>query len=468
MTLQELLGIELPIIQAPMAGVQGSALAIAVSNAGGLGSLPCAMLDLDGIRKELGVIRSQTARPCNVNFFCHAQPEWNPERERRWRTALAPYFTEQGIDSNDIATGRGRLPFSHEAADVLDEFKPAVVSFHFGLPDDDLMARVRACGAKVLSTATTVDEARWLEARGVDAVIAQGLEAGGHRGMFLSSDLSTQTGTFALVPQMVRAVHVPVIAAGGIADAKGVAAAMALGAAGAQLGTVLPAVPGGHDERPASRGAEERRRPAYGNHQCLHRATRARDLQPPDPRAGADERCRSRVSAGGVGHPALADQGRERQVSNDFSPMWAGQNASGCKEIPAAVAHTGKLAARLRRALTQAVDALDQRFETSAGAAFTVRLEAIRSVGGPDRQAVAVQRVQDLVIRQVEAVLGLIGRVVRHERDPLARHGQQSSTAAKTMLVHHPHRRQQAAEGRGDDRWAHSVRGSALAGRRVT
>ena len=237
MTLQTLLGVELPIIQAPMAGSQGSALAVAVSGAGGLGSLPCAMLGPEAMRNELAAIRRQTTRPYNVNFFCHAQPEPSAEREAIWRQALSPYFIEFGIDVNAIPAGPGRLPFSAEAADVLEEFKPAVVSFHFGLPTPDLLARVRKWGAKILSSATTVEEARWLEARGVDAVIAQGLEAGGHRGMFLSDDAGTQVGTFALVPQVVRAVRVPVIAAGGIADAKGVAAAMALGAAGVQVGT---------------------------------------------------------------------------------------------------------------------------------------------------------------------------------------------------------------------------------------
>src|SRR6266540_270186 len=237
MSLQSLLGIELPVIQAPMAGVQGSALAIAVSNAGGLGSLPCAMLDVDAIRNELAAISAQTAAPFNVNFFCHTPPTPSAEREAAWRAALAPYYRELELDIDAIPAGPGRSPFSAEAADVLAQFKPPVVSFHFGLPSDDLLARVRSRGAKILSSATTVDEARWLERRGVDAIIAQGLEAGGHRGIFLSDDLTTQVGTLALVPQIVKAVSVPVIAAGGIADAKGVAAAMALGAAGAQVGT---------------------------------------------------------------------------------------------------------------------------------------------------------------------------------------------------------------------------------------
>src|SRR6476660_5786864 len=237
MALQNLLGIEFPIIQAPMAGVQGSALAVAVSNAGGLGSLPCAMLSVDAMRKELAALRAQTTKPFNVNFFANTLPELDSVRETAWRAALSPYFEQYGIDASAIPAGPGRMPFGAEAADVLSEVRPAVVSFHFGLPAPDLLARVRSCGAKILSSATTVDEARWLEAHGVDAVIAQGLEAGGHRGIFLSQDLGTQVGTFALVPQMVQAVKVPVIAAGGIADAKGVAAAMALGAAGVQVGT---------------------------------------------------------------------------------------------------------------------------------------------------------------------------------------------------------------------------------------
>src|SRR5262249_13610394 len=230
MNLQTLFGVDLPILQAPMASVQGSALAVAVSNAGGLGSLPCALLNPAAIRKELAAIRAQTDRPFNVNFFCHTQPTPDAQREAAWRAAPAPYYKEFGLDVNAIREGSGRAPFSAEAAEVIEEFRPAVVSFHFGLPSDDLLARVRSSGAKVLSSATTVEEARWLEAHGADAIIAQGFEAGGHRGLFLSDDLTTQVGTLALVPQVVNTVKVPVIAAGGIADRKGVLAALALGA----------------------------------------------------------------------------------------------------------------------------------------------------------------------------------------------------------------------------------------------
>ena len=242
-SLKTMLGIELPLIQAPMAGVQGSALAVAVCNAGGMGSLPCAMLSLQALQGELEVISTQTSKPYNVNFFCHEPPVVSAEREATWRKALAPYYAELGLDVAAVPPGAGRSPFSHEAADVLQAFKPAVVSFHFGLPPADLLARVRAWGATVLASATTVAEARWLEAHGADAIIAQGLEAGGHRGMFLTDEVTSQLGTFALLPQIVNAVHVPVIAAGGIADAKGVAAALALGASAVQVGTAYMLCP---------------------------------------------------------------------------------------------------------------------------------------------------------------------------------------------------------------------------------
>ena len=186
MNLKKILGVDLPIIQAPMAGVQDSALAIAVSNAGGLGSLPCAMLGMDTLREELRTIKAQTDRPYNVNFFCHEMPKTNQKAEMIWRNALSPFYKTQGIDPETVAVGTNRVPFNSDAVDVLEEFKPPVVSFHFGLPADELLVRVKSFGAKVMSTATTVEEALWLEEYGADIIIAQGLEAGGHRGMFLS------------------------------------------------------------------------------------------------------------------------------------------------------------------------------------------------------------------------------------------------------------------------------------------
>ena len=335
MTLQQLLGTRLPLVQAPMAGVQGSALAIAVSQAGGLGSLPCAMLAPDALRRELAAIRAATDRPFNVNFFCHAQPQPDPQREAAWRDALAPAFAELGLDADAVPAGPGRQPFSREALELIAPFRPPVVSFHFGLPQPELLAQVRGWGAKVLSSATTVDEARWLEAHGVDAVIAQGAEAGGHRGMFLTEDLDTQLGTFALVRQVVQAVQVPVIAAGGIADAEGVAAALALGAAGVQVGTAYLLCPEAttsalHRQALASESARVTAltnvftgRPARG---IVNRAIR--ELGPISRAAPAFPLATARMGA-------LRAQAESRG-SSDFSPLWAGQNASGCRALPAA------------------------------------------------------------------------------------------------------------------------------------
>lgn len=345
MTLQELLGIQLPIIQAPMAGAQGSALAVAVSNAGALGSLPCAMLSLDAMRNELATIKAGTRKPFNVNFFCHTPPAPSTEREAAWRATLAPYYKEYGIDVDTIPAGPGRAPFSPEAADVLDEFKPSVVSFHFGLPSPQLLARVRAWGSKILSSATTVEEARWLEAQGVDAIIAQGLEAGGHRGIFLSEDLSTQVGTFALLPQMVRRVKLPVIAAGGIADEKGVAAAMALGAAGVQIGTAYLLCP----EATTSVVHRAALKSEAARHTALTNLFTGR------PARGIVNRImkelgpvRSDAPAFPFATAAIAPLRikAESQGSGDFSPLWSGQNASGCKEVRAAEL-TRELAANL-------------------------------------------------------------------------------------------------------------------------
>jgi nitronate monooxygenase len=335
MSLRDFLGTELPIIQAPMAGVQGSALAVAVCNAGGLGSLPCAMLTPEAMRKELTTIREQTDRPYNVNFFCHTPPAPDAGREAAWRARLAPYYRELGVDPSAAHAGGGRAPFDAAAADVLEEFKPPVVSFHFGLPSGELLSRVRSWGAKVLSSATTVEEALWLEARGVDAIIAQGAEAGGHRGTFLTDDVTTQVGTFALVPQVVSAVKVPVIAAGGIADARGVAAALRLGAAGVQIGTaylLCPEATTSAVHRAALRSAVVRHtaltnvfsgRPARG---IVNRLMR--EVGPLSPEAPAFP----------LAAPAVAPLRAKAEAlgSGDFSPLWAGQNAAGCKEVPAA------------------------------------------------------------------------------------------------------------------------------------
>lgn len=335
MTIQTLFGIDLPIIQAPMAGVQGYELAVAVSNAGGLGSLPCAMLSPEGLHEELLALTSQTSRPYNVNFFCHTPPEPDAEAERQWRKTLAPYFEEFGIDASTISSQGGRAPFSAEMADVLAEFKPPVVSFHFGLPAPELMDRIRGWGGKILSTATTVDEALWLEAQGVDAIIAQGLEAGGHRGFFLSHDLNTQIGTFALIPQLVDVVKVPVIAAGGIADAQGVQAAMALGAGGAQIGTAYLLCPEAQT-KPVHRVALKSKASRVTALTNLFSGGAARgiinrvmrELGPMNGTAPAFPLASAAIA------PLRAKA--ESEGSGDFSPLWSGQNASGCKEVSAA------------------------------------------------------------------------------------------------------------------------------------
>ncbi len=334
MSVQDLFGIELPILQAPMAGVQGSALAVAVSQAGGLGALPCAMLSPEAIRSELAVIRAGTDRPYNLNFFCHRPPEPDAAREAAWRATLAPFYREHAIDPAAIPAGPGRAPFSAELAGLIEAFLPPVVSFHFGLPSAELVARVKRWGARVLSSATTVDEARWLEAQGVDAVIAQGLEAGGHRGMFLSADTDTQVGSFALLPQIVAAVKVPVIAAGGIADARGVRAALALGAAGVQIGTAYLLCPEATTSplHRAAIGSDAARHTAL-THLFTGRPARAivnrlmRELGP----LGANPPAFPLATAAIAPLRAAA----EAAGSADFSPLWCGQNASGCRAIPA-------------------------------------------------------------------------------------------------------------------------------------
>jgi nitronate monooxygenase len=332
---QDLLDIELPIIQAPMAGVQNSTLTIAVSNAGGLGSLPCAMLGMDKLEQELETIRANTDKPYNLNFFCHQPPSPDTRIETNWRNTLAPYYQELGIDQGIIAQGPGRAPFSEEIADLIAPYAPQVVSFHFGLPKPELVARVKSWGAKILSSATTVGEAQWLEANGADIIIAQGLEAGGHRGMFLTEDVTTQIGTLSLVSQILEAVSLPVVAAGGIADAKGVAAVLGLGAIAAQVGTSYLLCP----ETTTS---------------ALHRAaiqsTRARHTALTNLLTGRPARSivnrimreLGPISTAPSPFPlavaALAPLRAEAEAkgSDDFTPLWCGQNASGCQEIPAA------------------------------------------------------------------------------------------------------------------------------------
>ncbi|MCF7201074.1 NAD(P)H-dependent flavin oxidoreductase [Pseudomonas oligotrophica] len=335
MNLRDLLGIQLPIIQAPMAGAQNHLLAAAVCEAGGLGSIPAGMLDAQALDAELTALEALTDRPYNVNFFCHQTPASDPSRIAAWHHLLAPYFAEFGIDPAHIPDGPTRQPFDAAMATVLERHRPALVSFHFGLPEAGLLQRARAGGAKIASSATTLEEGLWLQQHGVDLVIAQGLEAGGHRGIFLGEELTTQLGTFALLPQLVDALDVPVIAAGGIADARGVAAAQALGAAGVQLGTAYLLCP-------------ESRTNAL--HRAALKSTRARHTELTTLFTGRPARGivnRLMRELGPLPHDVpefpLAGNAisalRAKTESLDLdhcTPLWAGQNASGCREVPAA------------------------------------------------------------------------------------------------------------------------------------
>ena len=330
------LGLRWPLIQAPMAGVQLHALTVAVSEAGALGSLPAAMLSPDALRNELQAIRAKTAKPFNLNFFCHEEPAPDPAAEAVWLATLRPYYAALGVDPAQAGSGASRAPFGEAAAALVEEFRPPVVSFHFGLPPPDLLQRVKATGAFVLSSATTLDEARWLQQHGADAVIAQGLEAGGHRGHFLSDDLSRQQGTFALLPQLKAALRVPVVAAGGIADAAGVAAAMALGADAVQVGTAYLLC----DEATTSKV----HRAALQSEAAVH--TALTNLFTGRPARGIVNRVMRELGPlRAAPHPAFPRAtaalaplraAAEARGSGDFSPLWSGQNPRGCRAVPAA------------------------------------------------------------------------------------------------------------------------------------
>jgi nitronate monooxygenase len=332
-----LTGWKVPIIQAPMAGTCDSAIVIAVCNAGGLGSLPCASLSVETIRKEVHNIRAATNNPFNINFFCHSWSKPDTKESEKWLSLLSNYYKEFGIaEPADVATATSVIPFNEEMADLVCELRPPIVSFHFGLPKTPgLLEKVKASGAKIMSSATTVEEAMWLESQGVDAIIAQGLEAGGHRGIFLSSDLTTQVGTFALIPQIVKAVSVPVIAAGGISSPEGVKAALALGASAVQVGTTYLLC---HEAKtsPIHRQTlkSEASRTTAVTNVFTGRPARAivnrlvRDLGPMNQSAPTFPFATPMVA------PVRAHA--EKNGSGDFSAMWAGQNVSGCREIGAA------------------------------------------------------------------------------------------------------------------------------------
>jgi nitronate monooxygenase len=332
--LLDLLNIEHPIVQAPMAGVMDWELVAAVAEAGGLGSLPCAMLSADKVREEAEKIRARTQKPFSLNFFCHQPPLADNAREAAWRDRLAPYYREFGLDPNEPSKAAARKPFDKALCDAVVEIKPKAASFHFGLPEGALLKRVKEAGCVVLASATTVAEARWLEAHGADAVIAQGVEAGGHRGIFLSDDVSTQVGTMALVPQVADAVKLPVIAAGGIADARGIAAAFALGAAGVQIGSAFLYCPEAKISAPHRAALKSARddgtaltnlltgRPARGFVTRLMREEGPMSVAVPEFPLAALALAPLRAKA-------------EAEGKGDFSPLWSGEAAALGRELPA-------------------------------------------------------------------------------------------------------------------------------------
>lgn len=331
----DLLGIEIPIVQAPMAGAQDWELVAAVSKAGGLGSLPCAMLPPEKIIEQTDKIRTVTDRPFNLNFFTHTPPRADNTKEAAWRDKLAPYYRELGIDPNEPIKAAQRSPFDDKLCAAVETVKPAVVSFHFGLPENSLLRRVKALGCRIFGCATTVEEARWLAERGVDAIIAQGTEAGGHRGIFLNDHLAVQAGNFALVPQVADAVKVPVIVAGGVGDARGIAAAFALGASGVQLGTAFLRGPESRISAPHRAALKD----ATDDSTVITNVITGRAARSIVTRLVREE---GPISDFVPDFPlaavplALLRAKAEAAGSGDFSPLWAGQSAALGRAIPAA------------------------------------------------------------------------------------------------------------------------------------
>ena len=339
----DLIKTEHPIILAPMAGVMDAELVIAACEGGALGSLPCAMISADKAREQVGIIRQRVSAPINLNYFCHTPVDANAANEARWRDRLGIYYKEHGLDPNAPVNAANRAPFDEAMCQVVEEMKPEVVSFHFGLPEKSLLDRVKAAGCVVIASATIVREAIWLERNGADAIIAQGAEAGGHRGMFMTDSIANQPGTMALVPQIVDAVKVPVIAAGGIADGRGIAAAFALGASGVQIGSAFlrcPEATGSAIAKAALAAADDDAtvitnvmtgRPARG---VANRVMR--EVGPVSPDAPAFPHAATALA------PLKA--AAEKQGKVDFTNLWAGQAIRLGTEMPAAEL-TRKLAA---------------------------------------------------------------------------------------------------------------------------
>jgi nitronate monooxygenase len=335
------LNMKLPIVQAPMAGVSTPALAAAVSNAGALGSIGVGATDASGARAMIEDTRAHLARsdaPFNVNLFVHRSAKADPERESAWLDALAPLFA--GFDAEPPKALRTIYKSFVDDADMLAmllELKPPVVSFHFGLPAADVLSALRASGIYMLATATSLEEARAIEAAGINAVVAQGIEAGGHRGVFDPAKPDDALGTMALTRLLVRNTRLPVIAAGGIMDGAGIAAALDLGAVAAQLGTAFVPCPesaadeaycaalmgpGAHHTTLTSLISGRPAR-AIANRFTALTEQLAQRLPPDYPIA---------YDAGKALHAAAKVRGE-----HGFGAQWAGQGAPLCRAMPAAI-----------------------------------------------------------------------------------------------------------------------------------
>ncbi|MEM7192622.1 MAG: nitronate monooxygenase [Pseudomonadota bacterium] len=235
--LLDLLGINVPIIQAPLAATSGVEVALGAAKAGALGSLPCGPMTPKDIETAVEAFRASCAEPLNLNFFCHEVAPDDGARDAAWLARLVPYFSALGVTPPETPIKAGLAPFDDDKCALVEKLQPEIVSFHFGIPPAPLLERVKKAGCKTLCTATSIREAEYLVAQGIDAIVAQGTEAGGQRGMFLETDTFSQPSTFVLVRSIAANLDVPVIAAGGIADGAAIAACFDLGAAGVQIGT---------------------------------------------------------------------------------------------------------------------------------------------------------------------------------------------------------------------------------------
>lgn len=328
------LGIKIPLLQSPMAGVQDWQLAVAVANAGGLGAIPCGMLTANKVVEQIEAFRAHSDQNYNLNFFCHKMSPIDQQSLHNWEQRLAPHYEKLGADL-PRDTGQLRLPFDRKMADAIEAFKPPVISFHFGLPSEALVQQIKSWGTVIISSATTLAEARYLEKNGADIVIAQGVEAGGHRAMFLTSDLTTQSTTTELVKQLHQELSIPIVAAGGIATAAKAKQLLDSGAAAIQLGTCLLLC----DEALTS--------PLHRAALCdLPRKTCVTNVYSGRPARGIENHLITELGAisefapqfpyASIAVTPLRSKA-ESSNSDEYSPLWSGTDRSGCQSISATI-----------------------------------------------------------------------------------------------------------------------------------